>query len=68
MNAQELYEELKDAADWFGVGFHGMDKIKVEVVGGKIILSAGGRHSIVIAPEKAVEVRSHISKYIPGLE
>ena len=31
MNAQELYEELKLAADWFGVGFHGMHLIEVEV-------------------------------------
>lgn len=39
MNAQELYEQLKNAADFFGVGFRGFDQVKVEVKLGKIILS-----------------------------
>lgn len=31
MTAQDLYEELKKAADFFGVGFHSMDQIQVVI-------------------------------------
>lgn len=41
MNAQELYEELKRVADYFGVGFHGFDQISVEVKENQIVFSDG---------------------------
>lgn len=41
MNAQELYEEMKTAADYFGVGFHGFHMIQVEFEEGRVIFSLG---------------------------
>lgn len=39
MTAQELYERLKKAADYFDVGFHGMSQINVCIRDGRLVLS-----------------------------
>jgi hypothetical protein len=50
MTAKELYEELKAAADYLGVGFHGMDKVKVWIQDGDLVLALGD-HEIHIGEE-----------------
>lgn len=42
MNANELYELLKQAADYFGVGFHGMDQIEVIIKDDRLVLNFRG--------------------------
>lgn len=42
MTAQDLYERLKKAADYFGVGFHGMSQINVCIRDGHLVLSCRG--------------------------
>ena len=39
MTAQELYECLKKAADYFGVGFRGMSQINAFIRDGRLVLS-----------------------------
>ena len=39
MTAQELYEHLKKAAFYFGVGFHGMSQINAFIRDGRLVLS-----------------------------
>lgn len=46
MNANELYELLKQAANYFGVGFHGMNQIAVCIREGSLVLSFGGNEIV----------------------
>lgn len=43
MNAQELYERLKDAAKFFQVGFHGMDLIDARIEEDQLVLACNGQ-------------------------
>lgn len=42
MNAQDLYEKLKEAARFFGVGFHGFALIDARIVGDQLVLTCNG--------------------------
>lgn len=43
MDMKDLYCEMKDAIDYFGLRFHEMDKIEVKVEEGKIHLRFDNR-------------------------
>ncbi|AUM59782.1 hypothetical protein [Pseudomonas phage PMBT14] len=43
MNAQELYERLKEAANYFGVGFHGFALIDARIEEGELVLRCNGQ-------------------------
>lgn len=52
MTAQELYEELRAALDYLGVGFRGMNDAQVVLVGSKLVFRADGRECSVELPVK----------------
>lgn len=43
MNAQELYERIKEAANYFQVGFHGMDLIDAKIEEGWLVMRCNGQ-------------------------
>lgn len=47
MNAEELYEELKEALRYFGLSFHQKDQVKVSARTDKIIFEHAGREIIL---------------------
>ena len=52
MNAQELYEELKDAANYFGVGFVGMKEINITLEGNRLRFSHSEREILIVVPKQ----------------
>ncbi len=47
MNANELYELLKQTANYFGVGFHGMNQIEVSIKDDRLVMNFRGDTVIV---------------------
>ena len=43
MTLKDLYDEFRDAANYFGVGFRGFDEIKVWLEDGELVLEYDGR-------------------------
>lgn len=43
MNADELYQEMKAAWDFLGVGFNGRHLVSVAISGSQLVLSYGGK-------------------------
>jgi hypothetical protein len=52
MNAQEFYEYFKDALDYLGPGFRGMDEVIVCVQDNKFILMGGDKEASINLPER----------------
>lgn len=52
MTAQDIYEAIKDALDYVGVGFHGMDKVNVTIDGNELYLVANGRTAVIAVPQR----------------
>lgn len=50
MNAEEFYQEFKDALDFLGVGFHGKDEVEVWLTDGKFCLALAGKEARVSLP------------------
>lgn len=50
MTGEELYEEIKAALRYFGLGFSQMDQIKVTFSNGAVQFHYGGR-AIEVTPE-----------------
>ena len=44
MNAQELYEHIKDTLNYMGLRFNQMDQVRVTIVGYNLVLSHGDIH------------------------
>lgn len=42
MNVEQLYQHLKDAANYFGVGFHGFHLIDARLEGNQLVLTCDG--------------------------
>lgn len=43
MNASEFYRNFKEALDFVGVGFSGMDQAEVETCEGSMVVKANGK-------------------------
>jgi len=52
MNAAEFYEYFKDALDFVGPGFSGMEKVIVCMRGEKIVLTHGDFEATIRLPEE----------------
>lgn len=51
MTAKDLYDEMKDMANYFGVGFRGFDKITVHVNDqGHLVFENEGRMVVLLCP------------------
>lgn len=50
MNAEQLYQEMKDALDYFGLSFHEKDKMVVTIEGNQIVFSYNNRSISVTIP------------------
>lgn len=50
MNAEQLYQEMKDALDYFGLSFHSKDHVVVTIEGNKLIFSYNNRSVAVTIP------------------
>lgn len=50
MNAEEFYEEFKDALDFLGAGFHGKDQVEVWLDDGKFCLALAGKEARLSLP------------------
>lgn len=53
MNAQELYEEIKLALNFFDLKSHDMDKIKVTRHGRHIVFDYEDKSAMIGIPEKS---------------
>jgi len=52
MNAQDFYEEFKNALNYLGCGFSGMDEASIDLDGNKIRISCDDKDcSIVVKKE-----------------
>ena len=53
MNAEELYEHIKDALTFFGLSFHQKDQMKVSIADNFLVLSHGLRSVAVKVEEQS---------------
>jgi hypothetical protein len=51
MTAHQFYEYFKDALDYLGPGFRGMDEVSVCIHDGKFILMNGDKEASIIVPD-----------------
>lgn len=51
MTVEDLYEELKAALNYLGVGFHGMREVQIILDGGKLRMTVEGRECAIEIPE-----------------
>lgn len=68
MNAQDLYEELKDAARYLGVRFHNFEAIDVTLEGNKLRLEHQGKEVLLIIPNASEAPASHCGQDAKGGE
>ena len=50
MNAEELYQEMKDALAYFGLSFHSKDHVTVSIDGNKLVFAYNNRYVVVTIP------------------
>ncbi len=50
MDADSLYQELKQAWDYLGVGFHGRHLVSVAIEGKQLVLTYEGKEARIILP------------------
>lgn len=53
MTSKELYEEIKQALDYLGAGFHGMDKVQIVFEGEYLWLEFEGRKAAIEIPTRS---------------